>query len=491
MKSIKLKYAIIFSCLLTISFIVALSANILFLATFYKLGKQDKLISVYEHIGAALETYSPESEEFNDILDTEISENSFDILIINDDMNIIVSSVPDDRRIVRKLLDHYFNKDSISNQIKKTKNYSIQLTRDPFIGFDFMDLWGTLPNGDYIYISCSIESMKESARASNKLFAITGIFTVLFGIIIVYLASKSVTKPILELVSISDKISKLEFGTKYKGKEKSEIGLLGKHINNLSDKLETTISELKKANNELKHDLDERVAIDDMRTEFLSNVSHELKTPIALIMGYAEGLKDCINDDEESREFYCDVILDEAEKMNNLVKSLLNLNELEFASDTINYEQFDIVELINNCISNNNILIKQNNINVIFENNQPIYVWSDEFRVEQVFSNYLSNAIHYCEGQEKIIKISVEKKIDVIRINVYNTGKNIDEKDISKLWEKFYKADKARTREYGGSGVGLSIVKAAMNALNHEYGVYNNEDGVTFYFEIDEKNNIS
>lgn len=488
-KSIKVKYAIIFSCLLTFSFVIALCANILFLAKFYKWGKQDKIVRTYEKIGSAIETYSPESEEFKNILDAEISENDFDILIINDDMEVIVSSASDDRRIVRKLLDHYFKNDNITSQIEKNQNYSIQLTKDPFIDYDFMDLWGTLPNGDFIYISSSIESMKESARASNKLFAIIGAVTLFFGIFIVYIISKTVTKPILELVKISDKMSRLEFDTKYKGNEKSEIGLLGRHINKLSDELEKTISELKKANNELKNDLDKRVQIDDMRTEFLSNVSHELKTPIALIQGYAEGLKDCVNDDAESRDFYCDVIIDEAGKMNALVKNLLNLNELEFSNDTINYEQFDIVDLINNCIISNDILIKQNNINVIFNNKKSIYVWSDEFRIEQVVSNYISNAIHYCEGADKIIRIDFEQKNDKIRVNIFNSGKNIPDGELDKVWVKFYKVDKARTREYGGSGVGLSIVKASMSALNQDFGVYNNDDGVTFYFEVDVNNN--
>ena len=488
-KSIKVKYAIIFSCLLTFSFVIALCANILFLAKFYKWGKQDKIVRTYEKIGSAIELYSPESEEFKNILDAEISENDFDILIINDDMEVIVSSASDDRRIVRKLLDHYFKNDNITSQIEKNQNYSIQLTKDPFIDYDFMDLWGTLPNGDFIYISSSIESMKESARASNKLFAIIGAVTLFFGIFIVYIISRTVTKPILELVKISDKMSRLEFDTKYKGNEKSEIGLLGRHINKLSDELEKTISELKKANNELKNDLDKRVQIDDMRTEFLSNVSHELKTPIALIQGYAEGLKDCVNDDAESRDFYCDVIIDEAGKMNTLVKNLLNLNELEFSNETINYEQFDIVDLIKNYIITNDILIKQNGIKVIFDDKKSIYVWSDEFRIEQVVSNYISNAIHYCDGDEKNIKIDFEQKNDKIRVNIYNSGNSIPEDELDKLWEKFYKVDKARTREYGGSGVGLSIVKASMNAINQDFGVYNNDCGVTFYFEVDVNNN--
>ena len=120
-------------------------------------------------------------------------------------------------------------------------------------------------------------------------------------------------------------------------------GELGSSINALSDKLRITISELKSANNELQLDLQKKTEIDEVRKEFLSNVSHELKTPIALIQGYAEGLMENVNDDEENRKFYCEVIMDEADKMNQMVKKLLTLNEIEFGSNQTNFERFDMV----------------------------------------------------------------------------------------------------------------------------------------------------
>ena len=140
----------------------------------------------------------------------------------------------------------------------------------------------------------------------------------------------------------------MDFDEKYTGTDKTEISILGNNSNALSETLETTISELKTANNELLKDIEKKDKIDEMRKEFLSNVSHELKTPIALIQGYAEGLKEGINSDEESREFYCDVIMDEANKMNIMVKKLLTLNQLEFGNDVVNMERFDIVALIKN-----------------------------------------------------------------------------------------------------------------------------------------------
>ena len=145
-------------------------------------------------------------------------------------------------------------------------------------------------------------------------------------------------------------MSHLDFDVKVPTGSDDELGRLGASINELSSKLEFTISELKTANNELQKDIEQKVQIDEMRKEFLSHVSHELKTPIALIQGYSEGLKDNILDDEESKEFYCDVIADEAKKMNRMVQKLLTLNQIEFGNNQVNMERFDITEMIRNMV---------------------------------------------------------------------------------------------------------------------------------------------
>ena len=170
--------------------------------------------------------------------------------------------------------------------------------------------------------------------------------------------------------------------------------------------------------------------------------------------------------------------------MNKLVSSLLNLNELESGNGHVEIEHFDLMELIENCVEAMDILIKQNGINLVMPDRKNIQVWADEFKTEQVVNNYLSNAIHYADG-EKIVRISVEEHGDIVRVGVFNSGSNIAEDVLPNLWTKFYKADKARTREYGGSGLGLSIVKANMDAMGKDYGVENVEDGVNFWFELD------
>ena len=276
----------------------------------------------------------------------------------------------------------------------------------------------------------------------------------------------------------------LDFEAKYSGNSKTEIALLGRNINELSTTLEKTISELKSANNELQRDIEKKTKIDEMRTEFLSGVSHELKTPIALIQGYAEGLKEGITDDEESRDYYLDVIMDEASKMNTMVKKLLTLNQLEFGKDAVTMERFDMVALIKNYLHASEVLCKQKEIRVMMEDYPPIYVWADEYQVEEVFGNYFTNAMNHVAG-EGVIDVKCIKNNGILRVSVFNTGNPIPEEAIPHLWDKFYKVDKARTRQYGGSGVGLSIVKAIMEAMNQKYGVINYDNGVEFWFELE------
>lgn len=283
-------------------------------------------------------------------------------------------------------------------------------------------------------------------------------------------------------------MAKLDFSQKYRVTDtEDEINELGRSINTMSDKLETTIKQLQKSNIELEKDIEEKSKIDDMRKQFISDVSHELKTPIALIQGYAEGLIENVSTDEESRRFYAEVILDETNKMDRLVKQLLELMKLEYGKKEFNNEKFDINELINEVIRKCEVMLQKNNIQVEFESKKPIYVWADEFYIEQVVTNYFTNAIKHTEeiGNNKKIKITVKQLNDKMRITVFNTGKTIPEEDLTRIWGRFYKVDSSRNRQDGGTGIGLALVKAIMNNYQNEYGVNNKKDGVEFYFDVD------
>ena len=458
--SIRRQLALIFIGLIAGTIFLCWSMNNLFLEQYYIRSKTEVIFEAYHTIRQAAnsDTYSTEAfrEELNDVC------GIYNITVYVMDANSMrkYASVNGGAELEKRLAAYVFGffNDAVK-VIEEGEDYVIQ--RVSIGDGDFLEMYGRLSSGISFIMHTPVESIRESAKIANRFLAYMGIVATIAGGIIIWFVSRKITKPILELNSISEKMVHLYFEAKYKGSDRNEIGLLGENINKLSASLEHMISELKTANNELKKDIEKKEQIDEMRKEFLANVSHELKTPIALIQGYAEGLTEEVNDDPESRSFYCEVIMDEASKMNNMVKKLLTLNQLEFGNDMV--------------------ATKQNDIQVSLKNQDPAYVWGDVYKTEEVFMNYFTNAMNHCQAVDsrtgKRIVVSLEPGEGKVRIGVFNTGIPIPEESIPHLWEKFYKVDKARTREYGGSGVGLSIVKAIMESMNQKYGVENYTNG--------------
>ncbi len=531
--SIRFKITLLFAGIICILIVMLLLFNITFSEKFYMKDKQETMLNAYESIDAACNKYSDGSMSDTDLknnLEQVSTSKGMSIIIVNSDWTTFYVSTHGDEMMLERLKKSIFNNDIFQgisenkpdndnmkedssepdrNNDKRTPpekiidmsgngasetreiiyqsdKYTVQKVYDNRLLDDYIELWGTLDNGNFILIRTPIQGIKDNVHISNTFITYIGIGTLLIGIIAAFILSSYISKPIKQLSDIAERMSELDFDIKYDGKDKGEIGLLGNSMNNMSRKLEENISQLKSANLELQRDIDKKEKLEQMRTEFLSNVSHELKTPIALIQGYAEGLKEGITDDPESMDFYCSVIIDEAAKMNNMVKRLLTLNQIEFGEDELVMERFDINELVKSVAGANELRASQKNLRLICNTGKtPLYVWADEYKVEEVITNYISNAINHC-CNENIIRITV-KQIDRenVRVSVFNTGKNIPENDIEHIWEKFYKVDKARTREYGGNGIGLSIVKAIVESMGKQCGVNNLLDGVEFWFDLD------
>jgi len=484
--SMRRQFAAIFCLLMAGTILLCWFINNTFLEKYYLNNKQEALMNGYQVINDTSSAGKIDSEEFEIEIQKICEKSNINFIILDAQSRTLKTSTHDYELLSRQLFNHIFNPTNSfgENVLLAEENYEIRISMDERTKTEAIEMWGILDNGNFFLLISPLESIRESVELANRFLAYVGVGSALFSAFIIFWVSKKVTKPIMELAKISERMAQLDFDAKYVGKSNTEIALLGNNINELSNTLEHTISELKSANNELQRDIEKKNKIDEMRREFLSNVSHELKTPIALIQGYAEGLKEGISDDADSREFYCEVIMDEAAKMNNMVKKLLTLNQLEFGNDTVTMERFDIVSLIQNYLQTTEILCRQRNITVIMKEHSPVYVWADEYMVEEIFGNYFTNAMNHV-ADDMVIDVKLETRNDVVRISVFNTGKPIPQESISHLWEKFYKVDKARTRAYGGSGVGLSIVKAMMEALNKDYGVNNYDNGVEFWFELE------
>ena len=470
--------------LIIILFFIVVSKTIL--ESFHYRAKVKDLLEINEQINSQIENINENG------LEKICIQKNLDIVIKNNE-NIIYTDKEDfsnnlkNYNVINENIKYsIFNKSDI---LYSDEEKTIRKIQDKNNGIDFILIDSILEDGTKTFIRLPISIIEESVRISNSFIYVVAIITIVLGGIAILIISEKFTKPIEELNDITNKMMKLDFDKKFKVQEnEDEINELGKNINNLSDRLKSTIKQLKKNNSELERDVEEKAKIDEMRKRFVSDVSHELKTPIALIQGYAEGLIENVNTDEENRNFYANVILDESNKMDKLVKKLLELLRLENEDTRFNDTNFDIVELIRGIIVNSNVMLEEKNIEVEFEEKNPIYVCADDFYIEQVVNNYFSNAIKNVEeiNGVKRIKVEIKKSEEQgkVRISVFNTGRNIDEEEITRIWNRFYKVDESRQRSNGGSGIGLSLVKAVMNKYENQFGVENKENGVEFYFEI-------
>ena len=488
--------------------------NVTFAESYYISSEKTSIINTFEQVKTYLDNDEDE-ESLAEHLEQITNSSNVKMMIAQPDdffgQEVIFSNMADGSRTYEQILTYLNqvraeikenldsmkdmgNTDSadswvlsdVNNEVSTLvqKGYYVTQLQDRFSRQNGIYLFGFTESDYLVAMRVSVEGIRTSLAISSRFMAYMGIIAILLGIGFISIYAYSFTRPIKQMAEVANRMTELDFDSKVPVRTQDEIGELGQSINKLSDALESTIADLKSANIELQQDIQKKEEIDEMRKEFLSHVSHELKTPIAIIQGYAEGLKDGVIDDQESMDFYCDVIMDEARKMNLMVRKLLTLNQLEFGNTPLSISRFDLRQMIANKIASSQILFSKSNPQLIFEEEEAVYVWADEFMIEEVFTNYLTNALNHVCDQGRI-RIWFEKRDGIVRTSVYNQGTPIPEEELDKLWIKFYKVDKARTREYGGNGIGLSIVAAAMKAHNQDFGVYNVEDGVVFYFDTD------
>ena len=482
--SLKRQMAKIFILLMSGTIFMCWFVNVFFLEKYYLQYKKDNLLEVYHllqefHIGDPLK--KREIEQLCSVYNVNI-------LVTDASSETLYTTYKDSQEINMQLRDIVFERDNDSGKkiIMVTDDYTLSYMQDPFSKTEYLTMWGNLDTDRFFMIRTALDSIRDSVHMSNAFLLYVGLAAMLLAAIVIWVVTSKITDPLMKLADISRQMANLNFETKYEGNSRNEIAVLGENMNLMSDRLENTISHLKTANLELQKDVESRRNADERRNEFIANVSHELKTPIALIQGYAEGLKEGVIDDRESLDYYCDVIMDETHKMNHLVKRLISLSQVESGADAMQMERFDINDLIVHCIQSFAPLTEQQGITVTYEECSGKYVWADEYQTEEVLRNYISNAVHHCTGKKEIVvKTECNENSRHVRISVYNTGEIIPEESLERIWDKFYKVDKARTREYGGSGLGLSIVKAIMESMKQDFGVQNRDEGVEFWFELE------
>ena len=489
LKSVQVKLFVTLCVIIIVIMVFLILVNNVILETFYIYNKKNTLKDVYNQINMQYNSAFSQTQ-IETLLENIVAKNNFEMLIKNGDTAVYTSDkyTTSNFNQMSKIASLYTNKDK--NILEVRENMIIRVVEDNISNTKYLFMAAELDNSYELYIRMPISVIQESVEISNRfLYTIAG-FVIVIAAVIVSFVSKRFTKPIVELNGIAKKMSNLDFSTKYEETNSDdEINDLGKSINAMSDKLETTINTLRKNNSQLERDIEEKSKIDEMRKSFISDVSHELKTPIALIQGYSEGLLENVNKDEENRKFYAEVIIDETNKMDKLVKQLLELMNLEYGKRDFNNKQFDIVELEKEVIRKCKVMMDEKDIQIEFNENEKINVYADDFYIEQIITNYLTNAIKHAKpiNGEAIIRIQNEVDIEkeMVKIKVFNTGATISEEEQGRIWNRFYKSDESRSREDGSTGIGLSIVKAIMNNYKKDYGFVNKLDGVEFYFELE------
>ncbi len=491
LKSVRVKLFATISIVIVSIIVFLIVVNNFVLGQFYLYTKRQTLKSVYQIVN---DYYNDEQDgSLETKLEQIAIQNNFDILIRNNQNTNVYTSNKNFYATYGQMNEMTSRLNTGDGKlIEQGNKFVIKEITDSKNKMTYVLLASTLDNGYLLYIRISITSIQESVKISNEFLYLMAGFAILIAALIVSYVSRRFTDPILELNAIAKKMANLDFSHKYRITDADdEINNLGKSINMMSDKLERTIKQLRNTNIELEKDIEEKSKIDEMRKSFISDVSHELKTPIALIQGYSEGLLENVNTDEESKKIYAEVILDETNKMDKLVKQLLELMKLEYGKREFNDTKFNIVEVEKEVIRKSEVMIKETGAKIDLESSDEINVFADDFYIEQVVGNYMTNAIKHVKEvngrKEIIIKNEVDVEKNLVRISVFNTGDNIPEEHLARIWNRFYKIDSSRNRQKGGTGIGLSFVKAIMNNYGNNYGAINKEDGVEFYFDLELK----
>ena len=499
-RSIRFKFFVAISAVTLVFIGVLLILNLFFYEDYYMLMRRGELRDAYQGIR---NSYSGDIEEMMTVLDNYESQTAIRMAVVCSDGTVLYTSFNTRSDEGNADTQNPFQLPDFDLLDQQRRGYTILQSIAQNVSWNTLDshsyqflnvtLWD---NDQYLCLAGVLDNQAdkclfaympyayiEQNSSLNLVFlVIAGGCALLICLIFAYGVSRWFSRPLIAMAGLADRMSELDFSTKYQGGSTDEIGQLGQSLNRLSAYLEQTIRELRQSNEQLAQEIKEKERIDNMRQEFIVNVSHELKTPIALIQGYAEGLTAGVADDPEDRKYYCDTIADEADHMNKLVMQLLNLSRLELGAEQTYSEDIDLHELCAEAVRKTAVLCESRGLTVEYDDT-CITVRTDGDLLDQVLMNYLSNAIRYTVDGGKI-KISAKQTGDCVRLTEFNEGDGLPEEELPKIWEKFYRTDRARTREAGGTGIGLSLVRAIADTLHGSCGVENVEGGIVFWFEL-------
>ncbi|WP_244833742.1 HAMP domain-containing sensor histidine kinase [Clostridium sp. BJN0001] len=362
-------------------------------------------------------------------------------------------------------------------------NISEKEINDKSTGVKFLAVFYDMKKENYqIVIQVSINSIDESVKKSVKLISLIFLPITIILMVIAIIFADRFTKPIIEITKKTQKITELDFSDPILIKSGDELEILAQSVNNLSEKISSSLDELNKKNKSLIEYIDKEKKNDELKREFVSSVSHELKSPISVIWGYAQMLCKHLIKDEKENDYYLDIIKEESERMQVIVSDLLDLYKLQSKTFKLKFEKVSIDNLIDKIVRKNYLIFNEKKIEVSIDL-QKADVFCDVIRIEQVIQNYINNAVSHVDENKKI-SIKINNQSEYVIVSVFNSGKNIDEKDMDKIWIGFVRSDKVRNYKEKRVGLGLAIVSQIIKLHNGECGVKNISDGVEFFIKL-------
>ena len=466
MKTIKAKLFLFFMVCIVAFAVLSMALNLLFLEKYYIYKNKENFVTASEQIAVE---YSQRPGGILDFISQIDRREGISCLFADRNMLIKYSSFPlkqekDNQKLPSELEQLVRSNQAtlISENIYTTIDTSDAKVRE------IVFITG-IGSGDYLVMRKPVTWIIESASIANEFLLYTGLLIIGVGGVLIYLLALRVTQPIVQMSKVAKSIANLDFDVGIAVRSNDEIGALGQSINHIAEKLSVSISAL-------KQDVERRKLL-------VRNMSHDLKTPIGVIKGYTEGLQFGLADDPDKFTRYCSIIKAECDRMDGMIQELLELSRLESGSFQMARTPFKVRDLIDTIVERFTPVLREAGVSLAVTGDPDLKMTADRGLVDRLLSNFLTNALHHADGN-KIIHIEAERLPGQVRLAVYNSGQPIAEEDRAKIWDVFYKVDKARSRQYGGHGLGLSIVKTIADMHGGSCGCENLADGVCFYVEI-------
>lgn len=320
-----------------------------------------------------------------------------------------------------------------------------------------------LRSGGRLYFlvqNANMTPLPATVTMMENLFLFTGVFVLILALILAFVLARLITKPIVQMNAAAKKLAQGEYNTEFAGRGYREIDELAQTLNYASYELSKT---------------------DRLQKELISNVSHDLRTPLTMIRGYSEVMRDIPGENTPEN---VQVIIDETTRLSELVNDLLDLSRIQSGTRHAEFVEFSLTDMVRNVMSRYEKLTEQQGCRITFEANQNVWVRADRGMILQVLYNLINNAINYT-GEDRVVAVRQYTADGHVCVCVTDTGEGITEAEIPLIWDRYYKVDRVHRRAMVGTGLGLSIVKEVLEIHHASYGVQSTPgQGSTFWFEL-------